>query len=386
MKKADILAEITISVLQKKNNFCLAESVDVQELIDIAQRNHMEYILFSGIIGDSSIDDMVRENMRKRLKLSIARTLAQIQAIEQISASFEQNEIRHQPMKGAILKYLYPSPEIREMSDIDILVDADYMEEAARVMKQLGFSLAKSVKHHDIYVKGPFVLVEIHRALYDKTVDGNQYEYFKTFSHATLRDGCQFTYDFGHEDFYVYMMAHMAKHFYAMGCGIRNLLDVYMYLEAYGREMNRSYIEEELKKCGILDFTRHMEKLAYIWLAQKKSSPFYDDLFQYMCDSGIYGRDENGIWNRFADVKNLNASKSQLKKWYYFPPLSYMAEFYPWLETFPFLIGIAWLIRAFRGVVLHKGAEKKEMIKDIKQEDIQVYKNIYKEMGLHFKK
>ena len=62
-------------------------------------------------------------------------------------------------------------------------------------------------------------------------------------------------------------------------------------------------LKEELKKCGILEFTEHMEKLANIWLKGEKSSGFYEDLFQYMMDSGIYGKDENGIWNKFAEEK-----------------------------------------------------------------------------------
>ena len=33
-----------------------------------------------------------------------------------------------------------------------------------------------------------------------------------------------YVYDFEAEDFYIYMMAHMAKHFYKRGCGIRNLV------------------------------------------------------------------------------------------------------------------------------------------------------------------
>ena len=145
------------------------------------------------------------------------------------------------------------------------------------------------------------MVVEVHRAMYDKTVDGNQYDYFKSFEKAVLKDGKKYTYDFNREDFYVYMIAHMAKHFYAMGCGIRNLVDVYIYLEKYGKELDRAYLNKELKKCGIYDFAVNIEELAYIWLGGKQGSQFYNDLFQYMVDCGIYCKDENGIWHKFAE-------------------------------------------------------------------------------------
>lgn len=75
----------------------------------------------------------------------------------------------------------------------------------------------------------------------------------------------------------------------------------------------------------------------------------------------------------------------QLKKWYFFPPLSYMAEYYPWLERIPVLLPVAWGIRACRGVFMKKGTEKRKMLYNIEKEEIQTYKEIYEEMQLHFK-
>ena len=261
------------------------------------------------------------------------------------------------------------------------------MDAAEEIMLKLGYTLAHSVKHHDIYTKAPFMVVEAHRAMYDKTVDGNQYDYFKSFEKAGLREGRKYTYDFNKEDFYVYMIAHMAKHFYAMGCGIRNLVDVYIYLEKYCKELDRSYLNQELKKCGIYDFAINIEELAYIWLGGKKGSQFYDDLFQYMVDCGIYGKDENGIWHKFAEEKleGKKVTRGKLKRWYYFPPLFYMAEYYPWLEKFPFLLPVAWCIRAFRGIFMKKGTQKREMLNVIDGDKAKTYQNIYKKMKLKFK-
>ena len=137
----------------------------------------------------------------------------------------------------------------------------------------------------------------------NKTVNKSQYEYFSDMSRAVLREGKSYIYDFSNEDFYVYMMAHMAKHFYVKGCGIRNLVDVYVFNNKFADVLDRKYVKEQLQICGIATFTEHMEKLASIWLGDEKSDEFYDDLFLYMLDSGIYGKDENGIWNRFAEEK-----------------------------------------------------------------------------------
>ena len=66
--------------------------------------------------------------------------------------------------------------------------------------------------------------------------------------------GSLYVYDFEAEDFYIYMMAHMAKHFYKRGCGIRNLVDIYVFLEKFGGEMNADYLQKQFAGLGLTAF------------------------------------------------------------------------------------------------------------------------------------
>ena len=92
----------------------------------------------------------------------------------------------------------------------------------------------------------------------------------------------------------------------------------------------------------------HMEKLARIWLQGEPGEAFYQQLFDYMQGCGIYGKDENGIWNRFCDAQPEKGEKGRdaLKRWYWFPPYEYMVLYYPWLSRNPvagkFLLPAAW--------------------------------------------
>lgn len=387
MNMQQYLANLVVSQLKGTKPLNKPDNISIGDIIDISKRNHINYLLLGALVRTDNLPEEALDNIRNMLQGSVLKTLAQVTELNKMVERFEKAGIKNQPMKGSCMKFMYPSPEMREMSDIDILVDADMMDSARDVMINLGYKLQQAVKHHDIYTKSPFMCVEIHRAMYDKTVDKAQHDYFKSFEKAVLRDGKKYTYDFNKEDFYVYMIAHMAKHFYAMGCGIRNLVDVYIYLEKYGKELDRSYLSKELKKCGIYDFAVNVEELAYIWLGGKKGDQFYDDLFQYMADCGIYGKDENGIWHKFAEEKleGKNITRGKLKRWYYFPPLFYMAEYYPWLEKFPFLLPVAWCIRAFRGIFMKKGTQKREMLNVIDGDKAKTYQTIYKRMKLKFK-
>lgn len=383
----EYLATLINAQLEAKEVPDVPADITVAEIVKIARENHMVHLLLGALVRANNVSEEEKNGLRAMVMRSIVKTTAQVQEHRALEKRFEEDGIMNQPMKGAILRFYYPSPEMREMSDIDMLIAAQDMEKAKVALDELGYVLLQSIKHHDIYQKKPFMVLEAHKTLYDKTVDRNQFGYFTNFSRTKLKEGARYTYTFGDEDFYVYMMAHMAKHFYQMGCGVRHLVDVYIYMNRFGETMDRKYLDVELEKCGILTFTKHMEKLARIWLAGEESTPLYDDLFEYMLGSGIYGKDENGIWNRLADEKHKEKEVSQfrLKVWYFFPPLHYMAEDYHYLDEKPWLLPWAWLVRGVNGLLHNKGVYKREMIQNIEKDQIQKLKNIYEEMELTFK-
>ena len=97
----------------------------------------------------------------------------------EIQEKLEENKIRHQVLKGAVMKHIYPRPEFREMGDIDIMIYEDSLEQAEKVVEELGFVKYQTVKHHEIFFKKPFLMLEMHWSLYDQNVDRNQSVYFK---------------------------------------------------------------------------------------------------------------------------------------------------------------------------------------------------------------
>ena len=385
---AEYLGQLVLAQLNRQTPPAIPEGLDLVHIMELSNANHMDYLLLGGLLRAPNLPERFQQPLSCCVFQSLQRTLTQVNELKDLVRICEEKHIRNQPMKGSCMKFIYPSPETREMSDIDILIDQDRMDDIAQVLKDKGYTLFQSVRQHDVFTRDPYMVVEAHRTLYDKTIDKKQFQYFSSFSKTHLREGHSYTYDYTPEDFYVYMMAHMAKHFYARGCGIRNLVDVYVYLQQYRDSLNWDYVNKELETCGILKFTRQMESMAMVWLGGETGTDFHDSLFDYMLNSGIYGKDENGVWSRFADarIQQKDVSASTLKKWYYFPPLAYMAELYPWVEDHSWLLPAAWCVRAFHGVFLKKDRHKQEMLHVIQDSDITVYREIYSKMGLHFKK
>lgn len=381
----EYLAELVLAQFEDRTPPELPENITMDDLITIATKSHMSTLILGALLK-LPLDETLEPKLRQYLLNHILNSYTQQNEFKMLIQTFEKNGIRTQPMKGIFMKQLYPKPELREMSDIDILISEEQLSEAEKLIKELGYQFYSKESHHDIYTKGQNMVLEVHWTMYDSHVDQKQHDYFHNFSKAVLLQNHAYTYTFTKEDFYVFMMAHMAKHFYARGCGIRNLVDIYVYQKAFGDQLDNAYIKKELKNCGIYDFSCHMETLATLWLNRKECPEFYLQLFHYMLDSGIYGKDENGIWNKFAYAKAGNKENTafKLKLWYYFPPMYYMEEYYPFVKGRPYLLPVGWMVRFFHGVLKKKGTSKLEFLKTAESEEILVIQNIYKKMGLRF--
>ena len=82
----------------------------------------------------------------------------------------EEAGIWYMPLKGAVLKDLYPRFGMREMADNDILFDAERAGDVRRIMTGLGFSVEEYDEgNHDAYHKRPVSNFEMHRTLFPPT-------------------------------------------------------------------------------------------------------------------------------------------------------------------------------------------------------------------------
>lgn len=379
------LAELVHAQLEMRIPEQIPEGICLDDLMNIAQKGQMNYLILGALLKLSLPEDK-KEAMQQIMIYSTMRTLEQVCTIRDLQQRLEDAGIRNQLLKGSVLKEIYPTPEMREMSDIDIMIYEPSYEATEQIITSMGFYKVEEVKHHAVFVRKPCMMIEMHWALYDKNVDHEQYLYYKDTFRAKKKKDCNYCYCFSKEDFYIYMISHMAKHFYETGCGIRNLLDVYIYQQKESKNLDQKYLATELEKCGLTQFERYMRNLAVIWLDGKECDSFYESLFLYMTDCGIYGKGENGIWSQVAKSEKNDGKIRSIRRWYYFPPLAYMQENYAWLKNRAFLLPAAWGARAVLGLV-HKDAKKrKKKVFHINSAEQVTISGIYHKLNLNFKK
>nr|WP_316624734.1 nucleotidyltransferase family protein [uncultured Ruminococcus sp.] len=209
-----------------------------------------------------------------------------------VTGYLDEAGICYLPLKGIELKHLYPLTYLREMSDIDLLLEDDASADAAKaVMNSAGY-ITKSFRksNHDVYCKKPMFSFEIHRTLVDehlfpdigKAVEG-------LWTRLSKEDGCKCRMKASESDRYLLIILHAYKHYITGGMGLRVLLDVYLFTQAYGDKLDRDMINARLKTAGAAEYEQRLLDLSQRFLSPESLSEeqrgFLDEFIFY----GLYG-------------------------------------------------------------------------------------------------
>lgn len=253
----------------------------------------------------------------------------------------EEAGIWYIPLKGSVLKDLYPLPVMRQMSDVDILYDASREEDIRIIMGEFGFSIDPLSKPSicDDYLKPPVCSFEMHRALFGPDHDERLTEYYQDVkSRLLLDEGFAYRYHFNDEDFYIYMIAHEYEHYSGSGTGLRSLLDTYVFCQKMGEALDWGYINGELHKLDIADFEKQNRSLALHLFGGKALTVQDQAMLDYILSSGTYGTFQNELRNKLTAYGEGSIAKCRylLNRLFFFPihRRNKKYDFYAW--SYPF--------------------------------------------------
>lgn len=301
----------------------------------------------------------------------LAKYINQEHELAHLCEIFSRESIPHMPLKGSCIRCFFPSPELREMCDLDILVPQELEEQTHQIMLAEGYSFIEShtTSNNREYHKAPFLNVEIHTALYPQEYPESAY-FNKVWSRAE-RTG-SFSYKLSWDDFYIFAVAHTYKHYYLMGTGIRSVLDLYVMEEALNGQLNRSYIRAELKKLKMLAFYDTICEVSR-FLFSKEETALSDaaaNMTKYLLSGSTYGAnfglEQNAVARYMRGGKSLRTAKIRAVIRMVFPTRGDMLPMYPVLKKAPILLPICWVSRWLR-VLWSKPKRVTEFFRNIRK-------------------
>ena len=361
------------------------EGVDFKQLYNLCVSHSMCGVVLKALEG---VSDKLHERFWAGIQNSARRHLMRDVLGEQdvtvLLSEFENRGIKYLPLKGFHLKKLYPSTEMRYASDFDILIDINQLKEVRRVVKDLNLEVKRFDEHHDVvYSPETKTVFELHKSVFV----GKLSEFFGIgFERARLKDGYKCFYEFGVEDFYISILAHSAYHFAeSAGVGIRHLTDVYLYKNAY--EIDYSYLDAELEKCGLLSFKNEFERLADYFFNGAEASEFTLKLADYVLESSLLANERkqhaSSVASNGEEVDSKKAKKQALFR-IFFPKLEVMKFIFPVLKKVIILLPFCYVYRW--GQVLFtrpKQIKKLKKVVEAEEKDIDEVKYIRKNLGIN---
>ena len=342
--------------------------------------------------GGAHLDALTKSEIGAHFLMS-TMTLAsysedQIREINALSKAFLDEGIEHLKLKGTVLKSLYPHPEMRLMSDSDILIKEEQEDKIERIMKSLGYTFKVSSDHEWIWEKGKMT-IELHRriiASYQKDF----YAYFGNGWQLAKRAGDTSEYKMSLEDEFIYLFTHLSKHYRDAGIGIKHFTDIYVFLNAH-TDLDMEYIRATLKSLGLLAFFDNVLAVLDAWFDDGEVTPVVEFITAKVFDSGVYGSRLTEIKANALKERNSGKKKSKIARLWtlIFPPYKNMCYIFPVLKKAPILLPFMWVYRWLKAIFTKKDRiEKaaKDLDTEVSSQVIDEYQYELSYVGLDFYK
>ena len=339
------------------------EQMDLEMLYKAADRHLLTGVTAMALESAGVKDEAFTQAKGKAIRKVAAFDVERAAILDRL----EEAGIWYAPLKGCILKSLYPKIGMRQMSDNDILYDASRTSEVRQIMESLGFSSDRAFGRgvHDHYFKPPVCNFEMHRALFGAVHDKRLVRHYQDVKGRLIRNegkkhGCHFS----DEDFYVYILAHEYKHYSGGGTGLRSVLDTYVYLKKKGEALDWPYVAGELLQLGIVDFEAQNRSLALHLFGGEALTAQDREMLDYILSSGTYGTVRNRVKNHLRENGN---SPLRFVLHRLFLPMDQVRSAFPLFAKCPILLPFLPLYRIVRGLTINRArtmAELKTLLMD----------------------
>lgn len=350
------------------------DSCDWEQVAAIAREQYLSGIAYTQLRDVLPGSDSVRQKLHGGFLREVFHDVCSMEEYKTVSRALTEAQIPFLPMKGIHLCRYYPIPELRCMSDIDMVIRPEDRQRCHEVMTALGFSC--SVDLHEVWTyRQDMVSFEIHDLMmYEDLTNGFDLRgYFAgVWNHTVDVGGGRLEIDPSFH--FLFLLVHLAKHALNAGCGFRNYLD--LVLMSRGEVLDYAWIETELRKMGLWKFAGVCFALCERWFgvkmpmeAARLDEAFFEKVTAKTIHDGAFGLDneENHISGTARDIKRAKSgywlTAAGLVLRYLFPSYRnmHLIPQYSFVDGRPWLMPVAWIYR-FWYCIRHKLSDGREKL------------------------
>lgn len=252
-------------------------------------------------------------------------------ALGELEGILNRAGIDYIPLKGAVIRELYPESWMRTSCDIDILVHEDDALSAVAALEAAGYIRLADTSTHDYSLSAPSgVHIELHYTLsQDGAVKSADPVLGRVWDTSRALKGRRR--ELSGETVIFYHLAHMAKHLIRGGCGVRPFVD--LWLMENKLSFDRGRLEEMLGEGELGEFYAEALRLSRVWMENIPHTRTSSMLEEYVLCGGAYGTASNAAKTQAAGGGSRLAYFWRLM----FLPCESLQVIYPSLKNHPAL-------------------------------------------------
>lgn len=338
------------------------QSCDYEGLYHLAQEHQVSALIYNQIYHFSDLSAELKARWSRDALTINAFQAMRSNRFVQLYQTLRNGGVNALVVKGLILRNLYPQPDNRQSNDEDVYIPMEQFQLATQILQDAGAVLLHEGKYENAFLDQSCGLsIELHGQLFDP--DTKIFGQYQQLFEAAFQTPAEHRIDgvpvlsLSHDLHFLFLMTHLAKHFMFSGVGIRQILDIVMYAEAYREEIHWSEIYQQLAAQNLLTLTANVMEIGRIYFDMDRAVPVPDmetdcgTLLDDILDAGVFGASSQARLHSasltLAAADGQEKVSGQLLWKRLFPPLSELREraSYSYLRKKPWLLPCVWVKR-----------------------------------------
>lgn len=236
----------------------ISDEFDCNELIEESKRQTVFPIAYS------LMKDKCDVAHGKTFSQIIAKNIRVEFAHNEVHRILSENDIPYVILKGVASASYYKEPMLRMMGDVDVLVRADDVAKADKLLKSIGFVTTDDINGDDMHIgykRKDGIACELHRRIGwapNNSVGDIVNKYLddifeKSVEYKMSNGSCVVPCKFHHG---LILLLHTATHLTHEGVGLRHLCDWAVFANSFSNEEFITLFEKPLKEMGLWRFAQ----------------------------------------------------------------------------------------------------------------------------------
>ncbi|MDP4132482.1 MAG: nucleotidyltransferase family protein [Bacillota bacterium] len=294
--------------LNIKEIYCLSLQQGIWPIVYVAIKPYLEK-------ADINKQDYI--NLQKRFDGIIAKNVRKTAFTEEIIFKMEEQGIKCCLLKGTAVADFYKYPETRISGDTDIFIKKENEKKAVLLLQECGYTVFSRTKNlHCFEAEHPIGgKLEVHVVLNPKDIDDIFFNKKVSYTEDFIIMENEIS-TLGVNDGLLYLTAHFIKHFVKAGAGVRQIMDLLLYMKHYQEKIDWDSYNKLMEE---LNYKKLINLLMAIgvkyWDMEFEGiigdEPLIDDLLNDIKAGGIFGGREEGRHKVYIEISKQKSKLTE---------------------------------------------------------------------------